>query len=194
MYTRNKKRKPRINNFIIISLSGPFLCISFQYQFPVLQYVKTASYTSKLPTIFVIFITHTSFSQKHLGIFIIQLKPESPMPSYNDYCYTEILSTYYVTTMLWFWIWVTFNSEHLMEHKVSLLFLKQPPLDSILSQIYHILTFKHYFSKLFFHLCLGLPSGPFRFFDQYISLQVFWSIYISFLFARMNVQTIWHSK
>jgi len=37
-----------------------------------------------------------------------------------------------------------------MEHKASLLFLKQPPLDSILSQIYHIHTFKHYFPKLFF--------------------------------------------
>lgn len=38
----------------------------------------------------------------HLGIFIIQIKPESPMPSYNDYYYTEILSINYVTTMLLF--------------------------------------------------------------------------------------------
>lgn len=93
------RRKPRINNFIIISPSGPLLCIIFSTNF---QYVKTARYTSKLSTILVTFITYNSFSQKHWGIFTIQLKPESPMPSYNDYYYIEILSTNSVTTMLLF--------------------------------------------------------------------------------------------
>jgi len=108
------------------------------------------------------------------------------VPSYNDYYYTNILSTNYVTTILLFWIWVTFNSEHLMEHKVSLLFLKQPPLDSILSQIYHIHIFKHHFPKLFFQsyfptyasVSQVVPSG---FLINIFLLGFLINIYLSFL-------------